>query len=134
MKKLMKRDYIRISVFYMLVVALFSTSTACTNSASSSSSSASSLDNTTESVYKGARGTEVIICDNGIAYIDGTKGTWSRSYVNIGNRDHDYIQIDLNGYIQQGAICEGKFYYGRNAHFAVKEGYPDGEPLTQSRR
>lgn len=92
------------------------------------------VDNTTETVYKGSRGTEVILCDNGIAYLDGTKGTWRKSSVTIGNRSHDYIQIDQNGYIQQGAICEGKFYYGRNAHFAVKEGWPDGEPMTKSRR
>lgn len=100
----------------------------------SSSTTSSVIDNTKESVYKGSYGTEVIICDNGIAYIDGTKGTWTKSSVTIGNRSHSYIQIDLNGYIEQGAICEDKFYYGRNAHFAVKEGWPDGEPLTKSRR
>lgn len=128
-------------VYIVLTFALCMTcNVACvpasTGSSSSSSSESSSVveDNTTETVYQGSRGSEIRLCDNGIAYINGTKGTWRKASVTIGNTSHDYIQIDQNGYIEQGAICEGKFYYGRNAHFAVKEGYPDGESLTRSRR
>lgn len=89
---------------------------------------------TSETVYQGSEGTEIIICDNGIAYLNGTKGTWRKSSVTIGNSSHNYIQINQNGLFSQGAICEGKFYYGFDAHTAVKEGWPDGEPLTRSRR
>lgn len=89
---------------------------------------------TTESVYTGSDGTEVVICDNGIAYINENKGTWHNASVKIGNTDYSYIEISLNGMVEQGAICDGKYYYGRNAYWAIKEGFPDGEPLTKTRR
>mgnify|MGYP003418022975 CR=1 FL=1 len=48
MKTLMKRDYICVSVFYVLFVALFSIGTACSNQSNSSSSSNSSTEFTSE--------------------------------------------------------------------------------------
>lgn len=92
-------------------------------------------DNTTETVYKTSRGSEVIICDNGVAYIDGNKGTWRVSHVTIGNRSGlEFCKISLNGSIYQGAIFEGKYYFGRDAYQAIKDYYPDGQTYTRSRR
>lgn len=89
---------------------------------------------TTETVYKGSRGTTVVLCDDGIAYIDGKKGSWAQSYVRLGSNSHEFIKIRLNGMVHEGGIFRGKFYYGRDSERAIKENYPDGEPLTSTRR
>ncbi len=104
------------------------------NGSNNSSAYETIQDNTTESVYRGSRGTEVIICDNGIAYIDGKRGSWTDSYVRLGSNSHEFIKIRQNGMISEGGIFEGKFYYGRNAEMAIKENYPNGESLTKTRR
>lgn len=89
---------------------------------------------TTETVYKGSRGTTVVLCDDGVAYIDGRKGYWMQSYVRIGSDSYEFMKIRQNGMVSEGGIFRGKFYYGRNSEMAIQENYPDGEPLTSSRR
>lgn len=89
---------------------------------------------TTETVYKGSSGTTVVLCDDGIAYINGKKGSWTQSYVRLGSNSYEFIKIRQNGMVSEGGIFRGKFYYGRDAEMAIKEDYPDGEPLTSTRR
>lgn len=89
---------------------------------------------TTETVFEGSNGTTVILCDDGIAYINGRKGSWAQSYVRLGSDSHEFIKIRQNGMVSEGGIFRGKFYYGRDAEMAIKEDYPDGEPLTSTRR
>lgn len=100
----------------------------------SSGSQAYTSVSTTETVYNGSNGTTVILCDDGIAYINGRKGSWAQSYVRLGSDSHEFIKIRQNGMVSEGGIFRGKFYYGRDAEMAIKEDYPDGEPLTSTRR
>ena len=88
---------------------------------------------TTETIYKGTHGTTVVLCDDGIAYIDGRKGYWLQSYVRLGSESYEFIKIRQNGMVSEGGIFRGKFYYGRSSERAIQENYPDGEPVSASR-
>ena len=105
-----------------------------TYSNNNTSSGSSYQSNTTETVYSGSNGTKVIICDDGIAYINGRKGSWTQSYVRLGYDSHEFIKIRQNGMVSEGGIFRGKFYYGRSSERAIQENYPDGEPVSASRR
>lgn len=98
------------------------------------SSSSSHQDYTTQTVYKGSSGNEIILYDDGRAYINGRRGSWTQSYVRLGSNSHEFIKIRQNGMISEGGIFKGKFYYGRNVEMAIKENYPDGEPVRSSRK
>lgn len=89
---------------------------------------------TTETVYTGSQGTTVVLCDDGVAYIDGRKGYWMQSYVRLGSDSYEFIKIRQNGMVSEGGIFRGKFYYGRSSERAIQEDYPDGESLTSTRR
>lgn len=136
MKTLYKTDYLMIVAFVVATISIFLGVGGCnSNSHSNSSSSSSSYQSrTTETVYKGSRGTTIVLCDDGIAYIDGKKGSWTQSYVRLGSNSHEFIKIRQNGMVHEGGIFRDKFYYGRDSEMAIKENYPDGEPLTSTRR
>ena len=123
-----------VGIIVAIILAAVSFGIVLPLSLSPSSAYDSIKDNTTKSVYKGSRGSEIIICDNGIAYIDGKKGSWTDSYVRLGSNSYEFIKIRQNGMVSEGGIFEGKFYYGRDAETAIKENYPNGESLTKTRR
>lgn len=138
-KKGIKKEYVTMLIVAVaiiviaVVIGLYANSKSYESSAYSSSGR-SYQNNTTETVYKGSQGTTVVLCDDGVAYINGKKGNWLQSYVRLGSDSYEFIKIRQNGMVSEGGIFRGKFYYGRSSERAIQEDYPDGEPLTSSRR
>ena len=90
-------------------------------------------DGYSETVYTTPQGMEIRLCDDGIAYVDGSKGKWDRGgYVQLGNNGMSYIRIMMNGSDVYCSICRGRLYWG--GHSVVVRDYPDGTPLEEKRR